>query len=133
MTHLLYISSHTIIVSILSAMYHQLPDMVVVASSVMATSLWYWKDPKENSLPQLLDRVLARSAILYVFYHSTPFDYTLVFYYISFCTGLLSYIVARVISTKNKDMSHYIHCGLHLCGNLSNIIIFPHIAAKRIV
>lgn len=128
---ILYISSHTISITVLSAFYHSLHDIAFLTLCVLGTSLVYWKNPKENSWIQFIDRIFVRCSFLYIFYETMQIDENIVHYYVSVSMGIISYLLAKWYSPRSKYLSNFIHCGLHFFGNISNVIIFPYISVKR--
>jgi hypothetical protein len=117
------------VVSIGYSIYYQKYDLCIISSGLMINSLNYWKHPLKHSWYRYLDILFAQIALYYEFYciylKKKYFLYLLCF------IGIQCYILSRNIRNTKYNISIHgvwlstlLHCGIHILGNILNILLF---------
>jgi len=121
--------------SIGAAVYNELPLNVCLATTVFLTSVNYWRNPTFG-WRRNLDIVCAVGSLSFqaVF---TAYDAALAArhaYWTAVASGGCCYLVGlycgRVL--KNFNLSSALHCGVHVCGNVGNLILYDSLGANHV-
>lgn len=104
--------------------------LFVIPSTICLTSLNYWRYPVSNSMRRYLDIICVLFGIAYQVYYANT--YLLLEYRQMYCTllsiSLLFYPLSRFCHVLNLLwVSTYLHCALHVFGNISNIFLYSHL------
>eukprot|EP01104_Vermistella_antarctica_P004613 TRINITY_DN15032_c0_g1_i1.p1 TRINITY_DN15032_c0_g1~~TRINITY_DN15032_c0_g1_i1.p1 ORF type:complete len:203 (+),score=25.41 TRINITY_DN15032_c0_g1_i1:286-894(+) len=116
--------AHFIWVSFGVAFMHELYDCAIMAILVYLTSINYWRHPVRG-WRRNLDMTFATLALTHHmtlgYIHGAPMEYA-----IAIGLAMLCYLLAR--QQECKDRASALHCCLHLFGNVSNVVLYLHLA-----
>lgn len=106
--------------SIITAITYELYFCALVCFTVWVTSINYWSHPTKG-IRRTIDIICASLGFLYhlVLAYGSLYQ---VQYYMVVLTGFSLYYLAR--QSNDQNCSSMFHCGLHICGNISNIILY---------
>ena len=124
----LFYSSALAIVSVYSAWYHALYWAMIRCILVMTTSLLYWNNPKDG-IVRKIDIVSANVSIGYQWIYTSMqlsvVSWILYNFTVFGCIGC--YRNARYYGRKtipDFDMASRWHMGIHILGNVGNLILY---------
>lgn len=123
----LFRSSFAACLSVFTAAHHELWACAAVALLVLLTSLNYWRHPV-HGWRRTMDMTAVFAAILYHVYCSTFCEdrrYQL-FFLLFVAKAAFCYSKAR--QSANKDTSSAWHCGIHIAGNVGNMVLYTGLA-----
>ena len=119
--------------SVASSLYNDLPDCAVCASLVVFTSLNYWRNPVYG-LRRHMDMAACAGALTYQLSVAAKQADTAprAAYLLAVAAGGSCYVFARRadLVLKNKDLASRWHVALHLCGNLSNLMLYDSLGVN---
>lgn len=118
----IYYISYLTITSIIISFYLGLYEFTFLTSSVLLTSLNYWKHPLKN-WRRNIDMFMVCLTYLYTLtqcHHSNIYNRYV--YYTCNGIGIICYTFAR--KNNCKDKSSLYHCGVHLISNIGNIVLY---------
>ena len=123
----IFYTSFLILGSVASAVANDLPVSAAMAVSLLATSLNYWRHPifgwRRN-----LDVFVATTSLFYqlaILSADAPAPARSL-YFITVGCGGVCYLRSRWqgIYHGDRSTSSLYHCGLHLCGNIGNLVLY---------
>lgn len=100
-----------------------LPDFVLLASGVLVFSILYWSHPSHGARRRC-DVAMATVSLSYSLGRSFELASAgdrLAYWAVLFA-GVGCYLAAR--RSPCPDISSLCHAGLHLCGNVSNVVLY---------
>ncbi|TMW60477.1 hypothetical protein Poli38472_000519 [Pythium oligandrum] len=124
----LYRSSFSTCLSVALAAHLELYSCALMASVVLLTSLNYWRDPV-HGWRRTVDMSAVCMAIMYHIYCSTFCEnvvYQVTYALFLFKTG---YCYRQARQSTNKNISSAWHCGMHILGNVANMLLYTGLAA----
>lgn len=119
--------------SILSAAYNGLPINFVLACSVYATTLNYWRRPtygwRRNVDILCSCGSLGYQALVTAFQTSEAGRHA---YWAAVAAGCACYLGGRYVSktSGNLNLSSRLHVGVHLMGNVGNVCLYDSLGAN---
>ena len=119
--------------SIASAAYNALPINFVLAASVYATTLNYWRYPvfgwRRNVDMLCSFGALGYQAVVTAYQTSDAGRHM---YWAAICCGGGCYALARYVSKTrgNLDVGSKFHVGVHVMGNVGNLILYDSLGAN---
>lgn len=119
--------------SIISAAYNGLPVNLVLACSVYATTLNYWRRPTFG-WRRNIDILCSCGSLSYqalVTAYDTS-DAGRRAYWACVAAGCASYMLGRYVSNVygNRDLSSKLHIGVHVMGNVGNVCLYDSLGAN---
>lgn len=125
----LFRSSFTTCFSVCLAARHELWSCAAVALLVLLTSLNYWRDPVLG-WRRTLDMATVVFAIAHHVYCSAFCAQRI--YQVVYLLFILqtAYCYWRARDAPNKDVSSAWHCGVHVVGNVANMLLYTGLAVK---
>lgn len=119
---ILYISSHTFLVSCLYALYRKHYIVSICPGMIFISSTNYWRMP-DYSWRLYFDTYVVRIAILYQTIIAYNAEYARLYYFI-FSAALL-YPLGQYFFNKGDYWKYtYIHMSCHILANLGNIVLY---------
>ncbi|KAI8911568.1 hypothetical protein EDD86DRAFT_202727 [Gorgonomyces haynaldii] len=119
--------SHLCWLSILSSAFYGFYFCTFCASVVYLTSLNFWRNPVFG-FRRNLDIFCVVTGLSYHFYLALSLEQPFM-YMIIVLIGISFYLKAR--QTPTQDWSSFYHCIMHICGNLSNVILYKSLYGLR--
>lgn len=123
----IYNTSHLILSQVYVAYLNNLLYCGFLALAVYLTSLNYWRYPIRG-WRRNLDMVTAGIALSFHIFmaikHSAPNTYLGLV-----GLGILAYSMAR--QSNSQNVSSALHCFMHICGNLSNLVLYTHLGSLQ--
>ncbi|MCP4399932.1 MAG: hypothetical protein GY801_21825 [bacterium] len=122
-----YYSGMFSIISVAVSMYLGMYAFSVLSTVVLVNSINYWRDPVKG-WRRNLDMVCVFAACMYQM--NVSFRLANQWYFIGYWTTLIlalsSYSIARRYGRvhRNPDLSSWWHMGIHIFGNISNVILY---------
>ena len=111
------------LISCLYAIYQNYIDLALVPGGVFITSLIYWRKP-DYSWRRTLDMNYVRVALLYQILRSYGAEYGMP-HFLSMILAVSCFPLSWKYYNDNRLWeSVYIHCLVHLFGNIGNIILY---------
>lgn len=117
----IYNISHLSIISIYYAMSLGLYDMMIVPSSVLVTSLNYWRNPIKG-LRRNIDICTVQIGLFYNLLRSFESS-TRLYYWISLIIGIVCFLKSELLK-EYECISMYWHCCVHISANIGNMILY---------
>ena len=131
----LYYSGMLTILSVAVSMHLRMYEFTALATVVLVNSINYWRHPIKG-WRRNLDMACAYGVCLYQM--SVSFSLTEQWYFIGYWSTLIiavsSYSIARRYGRvhRNPDLSSRWHMGIHIFGNISNVILYYGLHLQRI-
>lgn len=104
--------------------------LLFISSTIFLTSLNYWRFPVINSMRRYMDIFCVLFGITYQINYASiylPLQYCRI-YFTLLSISLSFYPLSRYCHSLNfLWFSTYLHCLLHLFGNISNIFLYSHL------
>jgi len=114
-----YVSFLTL-VSVYVSYTQELYDHVIVGSLVLTSSLNYWRYPIKGPR-RSMDILIAFSGCFYQLYKSFIYQLHMLYILCTIC-AIGCYYQARMSS--NQHSSSWWHCGIHIFGNMGNLLLY---------
>ena len=119
----LYRTSHLFLATSIYAMYKGHYRISIAPGSIFLTSILYWIEP-DYSWRRYLDMAVSKTAFTYQMIRAYNAQNAKAYYAISL-TAALFYPLGIYFSAKeNYWASTYAHMGLHILGNVANVILY---------
>jgi len=114
-----YVSFLTII-SIVTSYLLRLYDFTIVTSLIFMSSVNYWRSPVYG-IRRNTDVILTMCGCTYQLYQSIHSVYHIQY---MLCVALAALCYAKAKITIDQTKSSLWHCGIHLFGNVGNIVLY---------
>ena len=111
-------------ISSIIALYRGHYNLFIVPLSVGCTTLLFWKEPtygwRRNT-----DIIITSCGLLYQIYRVYLMKSPNILYYFIKFLAVLSYVIGHYHYSKGRIwLSTYCHSGIHIFGNLGNIVLY---------
>lgn len=117
------------IVSITYGVYYKKHDLIFISGGVLLNSLNYWRHPIKKSWRRYIDISFTLCSLAYILFQVYKKQNTLCGYLT--LLGVQCYINSNLISKTKYNISvygmwisTYMHCLIHIIGNINNILLY---------
>lgn len=121
-------TSNVIWLSILASVLYEIYTCTLLTLLVWITSVMYWSHPVKG-LRRTLDMACTAVSLAYHFYLAST-AYQQMMYFTIVTIGISFYLLARI--SDDQNCSSFYHCIMHLCGNISNLVLYSSIHQRNI-
>ena len=132
----IYRCSFMSIASVASAAFNEQAACLACAMLVMVTSINHWRRPEWKSVRRRMDMLAVGAAAAYQLFMVSPTAPrgACAAYVATVVLGTACYAAARRSRSVHGDLdrSTWWHCGLHLCGNCGNLILYDALGANKL-
>lgn len=132
----IYRCSFLSVASVASAAFNEQAACLACAVLVLATSINHWRRPEWKSIRRRMDllAVIAAGTYQLVFLSPTAPRGACTAYVATVAAGAACYAAARRSNFVHGDLdrSTWWHCGLHICGNCGNLILYDALGANKL-
>ena len=121
--------------SVVSAWINNCPDNCALAFLVLCSSLNYWRHPVYG-LRRSFDMLCANGSLAYQLFYTSQFtsERGRAAYWATVAAGGLCYFLGRRFGrTGNFNVSSSLHCCLHLCGNIGNLLLYDSLGPHNLL
>jgi hypothetical protein len=125
----IFFVSHLTLFSSLLAGYLEVYDCACLALLVYLTSVNYWRLPTKG-FRRTFDMCAVAVGFAHHLYRALLDSSVHVIYVVLFSLCVFCYGKARQRSSHSKDESSWWHCGIHVFGNVGNVVLYLSIAAE---
>ena len=121
--------------SIISALYNEQYDNILLAALVLLSSINYWRHPVVGPR-RTFDMICACGSLayqcVYTSWHTS--ERARQIYWATVLAGGSCYFVGRYFSSTRRafNVSSALHCCLHVFGNVGNIILYDSLGANAL-
>lgn len=120
-------------ISCIYAIYREYYYLAIVPGGVATTTILYWRNRRSDCWERYLDITFVCLSFVYQSYFAISAQ-NMFYYFLSMLVGVSSFTIGKVIAyynISNDDnlawLSIYFHSGVHIFGNLANIILYSGI------